>query len=243
MRPRAYPAEGFEIRSRGESRLDDRCLLFFVRNPDGGTGKSRLADTVGKTVALELYKNFIFDMLAALEKRTFPLYCCFYPEDALPDMQRIIGAQYHYLPQKGDDLGARMAHCFRQAFSKDFKRVILIGSDLPDLPGEIIDEAFGSLEDADSVIGPSIDGGYYLIGFKKENFTPEIFNGITWSTETVLQKTLAILKRHKRTVHHLPRWRDIDTLEDLRLFFERNRDTLMGPRTMTYLKDNDILLV
>jgi rSAM/selenodomain-associated transferase 1 len=223
--------------------LDDRCLLFFVRNPEGETVKSRLAVTAGKTVALELYKNFIFDMLATLEKRPSPLYCCFYPEDALTDIQRIIGTQYQYLPQKGDDLGARMTHCFRTAFSQDFQRVVLIGSDLPDLPGEIIDEAFGSLEDVDSVIGPTIDGGYYLIGFKKESFTPEIFNGITWSTEIVLQKTLAILKHHKRIVHQLPRWRDIDTLEDLRLFFERNRDTSMSPRTMTYLKDNDILLV
>ena len=221
--------------------MDDRCLLFFVRNPEGGTVKSRLASTIGKAVALDLYKNFIFDMLATLEKRTFPLYCCFYPEDTLPNIQKILGAQYQYLPQQGEDLGARMAHCFNQAFSEDFKRVVLIGSDLPDLPGEIIDEAFSSLEDVDSVIGPAVDGGYYLIGFTKENFTPEVFGGIEWSTETVLQKTLDILKRHQRTVHLLPQWGDIDTLEDLRQFVERNRGMSICPRTIAYLKANDIL--
>ena len=108
--------------------MNDRCLLFFVRNPKGGTVKSRLASTVGKVVALDLYKNFIFDMLATLERQAFPLYCCFYPEDALADIKKIIGAQYQYLPQRGDDLGARMAHCFRQAFAQGFNRVALIGT-------------------------------------------------------------------------------------------------------------------
>ena len=221
--------------------MDDRCLLFFVRNPEGGTVKSRLASTVGKVVALDLYKNFIFDMLAMLEKRDFPLYCCFYPEDALADVKKILGAQYQYLPQQGEDIGARMAHCFHEAFSQGFHRVVLIGSDLPDLPGDIIDEAFTALENVDSVLGPAVDGGYYLIGFNKGSFTPEVFSGMEWSTETVLQKTLAILKRHLRRVHLLPQWDDIDTLEDLKQFVERNEATSICPRTMTYLKDNNIL--
>ena len=221
--------------------MDDRCLLFFVRNPDGGRVKSRLASTVGKKAALDLYKNFIFDILATIEKRDFALYCCFYPEDALADVKKILGAQYQYLPQQGEDLGARMAHCFHQAFTKGFNRVLLIGSDLPDLPGEIIDEAFAALEDVDSVIGPAFDGGYYMIGFNKGSFTPEVFSGIEWSTETVLQKTLGILKHHQRTVHLLPQWDDIDTLEDLRQFAARNIDTSICPRTMAYLRDNNIL--
>ena len=149
-------------------------------------------------------------------------------------------AQYQYLPQRGEDLGARMAHCFHEAFSKGFHRVVLIGSDLPDLPAEIIDEAFTSLEKIDSVIGPAYDGGYYLIGFNKGSFTPEVFSGIEWSTETVLQKTLDILKNQKRTVHHLPRWGDIDTLEDLKQFVERNEATPICQRTMDYLKKNNI---
>lgn len=85
-------------------------------------------------------------MLATIEKRDFPLYCCFCPEDALADVKKILGTQYRYLPQQRENLGERMAHCFRQAFAQGFNRVVLIGSDLPDLPGEIIDEAFVSLE-------------------------------------------------------------------------------------------------
>lgn len=190
---------------------------------------------------MNLYKNFMFDMLATLEQRDFPLYCCFYPEDALADITKILGVQYQYLPQRGNDLGARMAHCFHEAFSRGFDRVVLIGSDVPDLPGEIIDETFASLADVDSVIGPAVDGGYYLIGFNKGSFTPEIFRSIEWSTETVLQKTLDILKRQRRRVYLLPQWRDIDTLEDLRQFFERNKATSICPRTIAYLKDNNML--
>lgn len=221
--------------------MDDRCLLFFVKNPKQGKVKSRLAMAVGDEVARDLYKNFVRDILSTLDKGRFPLYCCFHPEDALSDITKIIGGNHQYLAQRGEDLGERMAHCFYQAFSRGFNRVALIGSDSPDLPADIIDKAFSSLEKVDAVIGPAFDGGYYLIGFTKVSFTPEVFSGIAWGTETVLQKTLGILKNHKRTVHHLPSWGDIDTLEDLKQFFERNKATSICPRTMAYLKDNDIL--
>jgi rSAM/selenodomain-associated transferase 1 len=221
--------------------LDDRCLLFFVKNPKRGMVKSRLAIAVGEEVARDLYKSFVRDMLSTLDKRRFPLSCCFYPEDVLSDITKIIGGNHQYLAQRGDDLGARMAHCFRQAFTQGSDRVVLIGSDSPDLPAEIIDEAFTSLGEADSVIGPAFDGGYYLIGFKEDSFTPEVFKSMPWGTDAVFQTTLDILKHRKRTVHHLPPWGDIDTLEDLRQFFARNEATSICPRTMAYLKDNNIL--
>ena len=221
--------------------MNDRCLLFFVKNPQQGNVKSRLARDVGEHVARDLYKNFVIDLLSTLNKRAFPLYCCFYPEDAIRDIKQFMGADYQFLAQRGGDLGARMAHCFHQAYSKGFNRVLLIGSDSPDLPAEIIDEAFTSLEEVDSVIGPAFDGGYYLIGFTKGSFTPEVFVSMLWGTETVLKQTTDILKKNNRTTHLFPRWGDIDTLEDLRQFFERNKDTSNCPRTMAYLKNNNIL--
>jgi rSAM/selenodomain-associated transferase 1 len=180
-------------------------------------------------------------MLSTLDKRHFPLYCCFYPEDALDDIKEFIGEAYQYLAQRGEDLGERMAHCFQQALAKGFNRCVLIGSDSPDLPEDVIDEAFNSLQEVDAVIGPAFDGGYYLIGFTKGGFAPEVFSSIEWGTDTVLQKTLDILKHHKRTIHHLSPWGDIDTLEDLKQFFERNKGTSICPRTIAYLRDNDIL--
>ena len=221
--------------------MDDRCLLFFVRNPQQGAVKSRLAEAMGEKVAGDLYKNFILDMLSTFEKGDFPFSVCFYPMDVLADIKKILGDQYQYLPQQGADLGEKMEHCLSQVFFAGFGRTVLIGSDLPDLPLDIIDEAFASLQRADAVIGPALDGGYYLIGFTKDGFTPEIFRGMPWGTETVLQQTIGVLKNHRRTIHLLPSWDDIDNLEDLKKFFERNREMPRCPRTMAYLKDKDVL--
>jgi len=221
--------------------VDDRCLLFFVRNPERGAVKSRLAGVLGEEVAVGLYENFILDMLSTLEKGGFSCSVCFYPADALADIKEVLGAQYRYLPQQGADLGERMKHCLHQAFSAGFLRAVLIGSDLPDLPGDIVDESFASLQRVDAVIGPARDGGYYLIGFKKDSFTPEVFRDMPWGTETVLQQTIDMLQNHQRTIHLLPSWDDIDNLEDLAKFVERNRKTSRCPRTMAYLKDKDVL--
>ncbi len=216
--------------------MDDRCLLFFVRNPKRGAVKSRLAGVLGEEVAVGLYKNFILDMLSTLEKGGFSCSVCFYPANALADIKEVLGAPYRYLPQQGANLGERMEHSFSQVFSAGFGRAVLIGSDLPDLPLDIIDEAFASLQRVDAVVGPALDGGYYLIGFKKDSFTPEVFRDMPWGTETVLQQTIGVLKNHRRSVHLLPSWDDIDSLEDLKKFFGRNRETPRCPRTMAYLK-------
>jgi rSAM/selenodomain-associated transferase 1 len=221
--------------------MDDRCLLFFVRNPLPGRVKSRLAKVLGEEVVADLYKSFILDMLSALEKKDFPLSVCFYPADSLADIKRVLGDHYRYQPQQGTDLGERMDRCFSEVFSAGVNRAILIGSDVPDLSMAIIDEAFASLQGADIVIGPALDGGYYLIGFTKDNFTPGVFRGLPWGTETVLQQTIDRLKNLRRTFHLLPTWEDIDTLKDLKNFFERNRETRSCPRTMAYLKEKNVL--
>jgi glycosyltransferase A (GT-A) superfamily protein (DUF2064 family) len=97
-----------------------------------------------------------------------------------------------------------------------YKRVVLIGSDIPDLPMKYIEEAFQSLKRMDAVIGPAYDGGYYLIGFKDKTFSPQVFEGIAWGTTSVFDETMKKLNRFGRAVHTLPWQRDIDTAEDLR---------------------------
>jgi len=90
-----------------------------------------------------------------------------------------------------------------------------MGSDSPDLPEEVIIEAREALEIHDAVIGPSLDGGYYLIGFKSNAFLPKAFEGITWSTDAVFRETMARLKEAVRDVFILPPWNDVDTFDDL----------------------------
>jgi rSAM/selenodomain-associated transferase 1 len=191
-------------------------LLFFIKNPEKGRVKTRLASAVGDEVAVKLYRRFLLEMLSTLNQGTFLFYLCFYPENSLSNLKRWLGDNYLYMPQKGEDLGERMKNGFIDAFAMNFKRVVLIGSDIPDLPLEYIEEAFTSLIEKDVVIGPTFDGGYYLIGVKDKVFSPKIFEGIPWSTDKVLEKTMKVMKQEGLTVHTLQLLRDIDTIDDLR---------------------------
>ena len=192
-------------------------MLFFVKNPKKGKVKTRLASAVGGEMAVRLYKRFLLEMLFTLNRGTFLFYLCYYPADALEDLRNWLGEEYLYMTQQGEDLGERMKNGFMEALAMNFKRVVLIGSDIPDLPLEFIEEAFTSLKETDVVIGPSLDGGYYLIGFKDKKFSPQAFKGIPWSTERVFEETMKILKHEGLTVHTLQPRRDIDTVEDLRI--------------------------
>ena len=197
--------------------MDDRCLLFFIKNPGKGKVKTRLASAIGDKMAAKLYRRFLLEMLFTLNKGTFLFYLCYSPESSLNDLKDWLGDHYLYMPQWGENLGERMKSGFVEAFSMNFKKVVLIGSDIPDLPLEFIEEAFTSLQEKDVVIGPSFDGGYYLIGFKNNAFSPRVFDGIHWSTGSVFEETLNILKQEGLTVHTLQPLRDFDTVEDLRI--------------------------
>jgi rSAM/selenodomain-associated transferase 1 len=197
-------------------KLNDRCLLFFIKSPGKGKVKSRLASVIGDERAANLYRDFITQMLSTLRRGDFPFHICFYPHNALKGVKEWLGDQHHYIPQKGKDLGERMSNAFRKAFDTGFKRVVLVGSDIPDLPLEVIEEAFISLKDGDAAIGPAYDGGYYLIGFKEKTFSPQVFERMAWGTERVFEDTMKVLKNLNQRVHTLPYLRDIDTVDDLK---------------------------
>ena len=192
-------------------------MLFFIKNPEKGKVKTRLASAIGDKKAVKLYKRFLLEMLFTLNRGTFLFYLCYSPESPLSDLKDWLGDQYLYMPQSGENLGERMKNGFAEAISMNFRRVVLIGSDIPDLPLAFIEEAFTSLREKDVVIGPSFDGGYYLIGFKDKTFSARAFEGIHWSTESVFEKTIKVLKQEGLTVHTLRPLRDIDTVEDLRI--------------------------
>jgi rSAM/selenodomain-associated transferase 1 len=223
---------GFSNKSRvtdpGGLNLDDRCLLFFVKYPETGKVKSRLASVIGNDLAAKLYRGLIMQMLSTLKTGDFPFYICFHPKNALKGLKEWLGNKHHYIPQKGKELGERMRNGFIEAFSMGHKRVVLIGSDIPDLPLEFIERAFTSLATKDVVIGPAYDGGYYLIGFKDRTFSPQIFEGIVWGTGNVFDETMQPLKKLGQKVHVLPYQRDIDTVDDLEIS-EKVQKSLITP--------------
>jgi uncharacterized protein len=202
-----------------------QCLIVFVKSPEAEGVKSRLAATIGEQKTCQLYRCFIEDLLDALDKGNYGLKIFFYPPTDQPVLSRWLGEDRSYEPQAGEDLGQRMKNAFEKCFADGFEAAILIGSDCPDLPQEIIDEGFTVLTSRDAVIGPSLDGGYYLIGFQAATFLPELFTGIPWSTDGVLKRTLEIVDQKGLRVFLLPPWRDIDTHEDLKALVERHRNT------------------
>jgi hypothetical protein len=211
-------------------------ILFFVKFPDPGRVKTRLSRVLGDERGAAIYSAFVLDMLDTLVLSGYPLAVCFAPQARMEAFRSWLGHGWIYLPQQGDDLGVRMNNGFQDAFRKGYHKAILIGSDFPDLPPEIIEEAFSSLERHPAVIGPALDGGYYLIGFGRETFAPSVFDRVAWDRDTVLQRTLSRFKEMRQQVHILPAWNDVDTHEDLLDLYRRGKGTHFArSRTMTCL--------
>ncbi len=207
------------------SRLHSQCVLFFIKAPEKGRVKTRLATAVGEGRAVGLYRCFVEDILAMLGTLAVEVQCHYQPAHAEVVLREWLGPDCSYVPQQGEDLGRRMENAFRRIFEAGISRAVVIGSDSPDLAAGVIDAAFGRLQTHDVVIGPSSDGGYYLLGFNAERFVPEAFTGITWSTDHVFGQTLGVLNRYGRDVFVLPQWHDVDTRSDLEELIGRNRGT------------------
>lgn len=199
----------------------DRCVILFVKLPEKGRVKSRLARDMGWDLVLRLYESMVLDTIDLLKRAAAPFVICFDPPGSLDRVQRWLGPEYSYVPQTGGDLGERMEQAFVRAFREGMNRVVLIGSDIPGLDSSLIHDAFAALASHDAVVGPATDGGYYLVGFKKNTFEPGIFHDMIWSTETVFSETIDRLRGRSWKVHVLPQCQDADTKEDLKALLAR----------------------
>ena len=205
----------------------DERLIVFVRLPEKGRVKTRLARKIGDDDAAAFYGACVSDILATARKAGYPPLVCFHPPDAREDVAAWLGDDITCLPQAGADLGQRMFSALAQALS-GCARAVLIGSDFPDIPSVLLKEAFEGLRTRDVVIGPAADGGYYLIGFRPATLIDAPFSGVEWGAPGVFDATIAALKRHGLGVHVLPVWRDIDVYDDLLAFRERNEGMPSG---------------
>ena len=216
----------------------ERCLIMFVKYPEKGKVKTRLGRYWDEDMVVRLYRAFIEDLLVRLSGGDYGFRIAYHPREREEDFRREFGAAFSYLPQIGADLGEKMCNAFKYCFSEGSQAVVIIGSDSPDLPPLIIKEAFQSLETGGAVIGPACDGGYYLIGFSKESFTPEAFTGIAWGGEKVCTATMEILRNAGIHVHVLPVWRDMDRPEDVAALIDKSGKTgFDSSRTIACLRD------
>lgn len=191
------------------------ALAIMAKAPVAGTVKSRLVPPLTLEQAAEFYRALLVDQLEHLSDMAGAArYLFFAPADAEAVLRPLAGASYAYLPQGDGDLGARMAQVFDELWQRGHGNIVLIGSDLPALPLDYLDAAFARLASGESrvVLGPSQDGGYYLVGMNQP--TPEIFAGMSWSHERVLADTLARLAGLGVAYSLLPTWFDLDLAED-----------------------------
>ncbi len=190
---------------------DRRKLLIFVKNPILYRVKTRLAQDVGAANALRIYRH----LLAHTHRITAPLAVSktVYYSDFIPASDMWDNTSYGKSLQKGADLGTRMSNAFYEGFNAGFTEIIIIGSDNPQLTEAIIEEAFLQLKTHDFVIGPAVDGGYYLLGMK--TLDQSIFEDKQWSTSTILRDTLASIQKLGMNYYLLPELRDVDTVDDL----------------------------
>ncbi len=237
-----------EKKNLNATRNDERrgppqreVILVFARAPVAGQVKTRLTPNLDAGWIVDLYKCFVMDTLNTLSQAGLPVRLCYDPPDSGGIMRDWLGNGITCQAQDGKDLGEKMANAFASAFASGIDRAILVGTDTPDLPATIFTNAFSALADHDAVIGPALDGGYYLISFRSDTFRPSIFKDIAWSTASVYANTLARLTECHALVHRLPTWRDIDSLADLgALALSLARGDTFAPVTAAYLMGTGI---
>ncbi len=196
--------------------MNPSALIIFVRNPLLGKVKTRLAREIGAERALKIYE-LLLDHTRFITA-SMPVDKYVFYEDFVNGDDNWPAAIYQKKLQVGDSLGMRMEQAFAELFAFGHERVLIIGSDCLELTMEAIVAAFASLEKQQAVIGPALDGGYYLLGLSYP--LPSIFRDKSWSTNTVLLETMADFQKLKIDLRVLPVLSDIDTVSDLPLEFK-----------------------
>lgn len=205
------------------------ALIIFVRNPELGKVKTRLAKSIGDENALFIYKQLLertYEITSDLSCDKFVFYADEINHDDLWKNEI-----YKKRLQSGEDLGGRMRGAFNALFEEGYEKVIIIGSDCYELTTSILEDAFKRLEQADFVLGPSTDGGYYLLGMKAMNEV--LFANKKWSTDTVLVDTLNDIKTSAASYFLLTKLTDVDEEENIPAEI---RGKITGPLTILLIK-------
>lgn len=194
-------------------------LLVFARLPEPGRVKTRLAAEIGPERALTVYEAMLRDLIASIGPSSPETEIEFlWPPtpNANGAALRRAFAHHNVAMQTGETLGDRLSMAFSERFYfHRTEKIVVIGVDDPLLPRTLIDHAFALLDSCEYVIGPAVDGGYYLFGCRAMSFEPSVFQDISWGTSSVLSHTIGRIAATERTMAVLPERFDIDTAEDL----------------------------
>jgi rSAM/selenodomain-associated transferase 1 len=232
------------FKQKTESRAKN-AIVIFAKSPESGHVKTRLQNPLRPENIRKLSEAFLRDTIkvaSGLTAARFFLACS--PDQNDPFFQKLAGEyRLALIDQKGSDLGERMANTFYELKSEGFGNIVIIGSDLPTLPLLHLRQAFRLLQKHEVVIGPALDGGYYLIGISGQ--VPPVFDDIPWSTDRVFVMTMDKIIKAKISCGLLPFWYDVDRPEDFRflslhLDFLRYKNPEIAKRTRELIDKFDL---
>ncbi|MEO0896346.1 MAG: TIGR04282 family arsenosugar biosynthesis glycosyltransferase [Bacteroidota bacterium] len=190
----------------------NNLLLIFVKHPEAGKSKTRLAATLGHDKALDIYRRLLAytrDISAQVDADKAVFY-----GNQMPKKDLWSDINYPRYQQEGEGLGERMEHAFKWGFEQGYKRIVIIGSDNARLTASHLQEGFDSLGEKDFVIGPAKDGGYYLLGMKE--LFADVFSNKEWSTATVFSDTKEDIVKVGKSLAELETLSDVDVEADLK---------------------------
>jgi uncharacterized protein len=223
--------------SKGEP-MSKTALVIMARYPEPGKTKTRLGRTIGNDRAVSLYQAFLTDLAQRFACQTYDMHWAYTPPEAnFPAYIAALAPPYAQhmacFPQQGAGLGARLHHVFIEMHKRGFERTIVIGSDSPHISLATVANACKALDNADVVLGPAEDGGYYLIAMRQPH---NVFTGIPMSTSVVRQMTIELAHRQGLFVRLLQPLLDIDELSDLLCLAELlQEDHILAPATAACL--------
>lgn len=216
------------FRSSPISRLSGGSRFgIFAKYWQAGAVKTRLARVTGPEVAANLHRVFVQTLLNRFRQLPATRVVVVTPWERQSDFARLAGPDWKVASQSSGDLGERMAAFFRTSLLEhEADRVVLIGSDSPTLPVHYVEHAFELLASNQVVLGPSADGGYYLVGAARD--VPPMFHHVAWSTPLVWDQTVRWLQGAQIPFAELPPWYDVDDEQDLRRLAEELRQKSDG---------------
>jgi uncharacterized protein len=195
----------------------DRALIFGKR-PAAGQVKTRLTPPLPPDEAAAFYEACLRDVVGLCARERARVELWYHPDQRAADYFAKEFPHILLTEQFEGDLGAKMCDAITRSFDDGAQRVFIVGSDVPTLPEATISAALQSLRDAEMVIGPTLDGGYYLIGFERTVWprAQMLFDDVAWSTDAVYRTTIERATAAKLDLRVLPGWYDVDTIDDVR---------------------------
>jgi len=215
----------------------DIIIGIMAKYPEEGMVKTRLVPPLTYGQAASLYEAILLDTIETVSKLGpyFKKVIFYYPENKRTYFNDITGPDWLVLPQSGKDLGERLENAFL-GFKDSKSPMVIIGSDSPALPGQYLIDSGDLLSGDDIVLGPTEDGGFYLIAIKdiSRSFIEDLFKNIRWSTSDTLNDIIGNLNIIKKRFALIDKWYDIDTVQDIEKFLSRlNKNNFDGCRKIS----------